>query len=545
VNPMNAHGEYRLHSRGYHATRQNAIIPIVIGALGVGGYYSYRALKRMDQEWEEYQWELRNYEQRSMKYADFVSATSTYTLGIDFGTVFTKMATLSPKVARSASTSQSVPNENAGMIVVAPEVIVNRSGQRAWFNGFVYSSTAGAASARAVESRENSALEQWYFLHHSREQATSEPSKVTLPWNELASILNDGLGDKEGRLTRLLADSWSQSLNDAWETWMISSLQSDESSDHHRIVVSLPVPLHEMISSRAVVDAVADCLGTNAMPPEVHVLPDPVTAIWGARELKLFSADSQESEPGRGSVSPKVLVIDVGGQLTQLAIVSDDIVRSFSLLPYGGETLISHIVDLLRREAKDSHPHELLLDARSMSSLQAHARPVLASFSGAGRSNSIAQVPVHVPYLFSDPASHHLDTVVSRSVWEQAVNHDIRTRFASSDDSTNSIFSQHFPSPTDLSTFWISTLTRLLEKTDGVQGPSDIDYVLLVGGGSKPAVIVRSIEQACEMLMGYSDGRQKLIVPDGSIRSELVVRGAASMLPFYSYDYTKGLYRKD
>ena len=45
--------------RLFHATQPREILPIVgVAVLFILGRYSYKALRRMDDEWEEYQWEL-------------------------------------------------------------------------------------------------------------------------------------------------------------------------------------------------------------------------------------------------------------------------------------------------------------------------------------------------------------------------------------------------------------------------------------------------------------------------------------------------------
>lgn len=80
--------------RQFHATAKREILPLVAaaGVLFVGRY-SYKALQRMDEEWEEYQWELQQYEKAHRN--DIVSNNNQFkdgTLAVDVGTMFVKLA---------------------------------------------------------------------------------------------------------------------------------------------------------------------------------------------------------------------------------------------------------------------------------------------------------------------------------------------------------------------------------------------------------------------------------------------------------------------
>lgn len=80
--------------RHYHATTKKEILPIIAaGTLLFIGRYSWKAMQRMDEEWEEYQWELQQYEKAHRN--DIVNNNNPYpngTLALDVGTMYLKLA---------------------------------------------------------------------------------------------------------------------------------------------------------------------------------------------------------------------------------------------------------------------------------------------------------------------------------------------------------------------------------------------------------------------------------------------------------------------
>lgn len=82
--------------RSYHATQKKEILPLIAGlGLIFIGRYSWKALKRMDAEWEDYQWMLQQYERRHGVVSNEPTATNKYpdgTVAIDIGTFYLKLA---------------------------------------------------------------------------------------------------------------------------------------------------------------------------------------------------------------------------------------------------------------------------------------------------------------------------------------------------------------------------------------------------------------------------------------------------------------------
>jgi hypothetical protein len=113
--------------RYYHETGKKEIVPIVVGVgLIAVCHYSWRALKRMDEEWRDYQWKLQQYERKhgvinnqSVKYPDG-------TVAIDLGTFYLKFAK-------------------------DKEVLTNREGARFTFGGLVQIDEMTLVGNRAFE----------------------------------------------------------------------------------------------------------------------------------------------------------------------------------------------------------------------------------------------------------------------------------------------------------------------------------------------------------------------------------------------------------
>jgi molecular chaperone DnaK (HSP70) len=86
----------------------------------------------------------------------------------------------------------------------------------------------------------------------------------------------------------------------------------------------------------------------------------------------------------------------------------------------------------------------------------------------------------------------------------------------------------------------MSCITQVLER--GKLVPSDLDRVLLVGGGSKPPAVPQSLRTALFGLMG-SDAASKVVIPESALQGELTVIGASTMLPSFEYSPELGLQR--
>jgi Hsp70 protein len=94
VHRRNDEDRDRLQLRHYHATAKREILPIIAGlSVLFIGRYSWKALRRMDEEWEDYQWQLQQYEKAHRN--ENSGSTERFqdgTLAVDVGTMFVKLA---------------------------------------------------------------------------------------------------------------------------------------------------------------------------------------------------------------------------------------------------------------------------------------------------------------------------------------------------------------------------------------------------------------------------------------------------------------------
>jgi molecular chaperone DnaK (HSP70) len=458
-------------TRAYHTTERREILPLI----GVAGIlliarYSYRAVHRMEEEWEEYEWKLQQYERRHGSSVTSEESVSVRTLAIDLGTVYTKMASSTLETKGKA------------------EVVVSREGDRYFFNGLIVEDDEGSA----VGGRK--ALERFFF---PRSDEGGNVTTVQLPW---ASLLTSNPNTHK-LVSQVIAPVLQETL------------ERLESTDvKMRYVITVPSLLANSEDFRKVFTSLSS-------ESEPTIVPDPVAAVWGAQSQGLIPMDD-------GDKPNKILVVDLGGYLTQLAIVEKDRLQSSLVFPWGGETLVERAVDVLSAQS----PHAVE-DDRALSALQVQARAAVAELQ------TSLQVPVHVPYIFATPGDHHLDTTLSRSVLEQAVQSEI-SELATTDDMGS--LSPHLPTPTNLESLFLSMITELLERNNEI--PQNIDHIMLVGGASRFPLVRQSLIQAVSLLMPAEEASAKL-VHDAPASPELTVLGGANMLPTYNYDMDRGLVR--
>ena len=481
--------------RDYHSTSKQEILPLVgLAVVAVIGRYSYKAWKRMDDEWEDYQWELQQYEKRIAQTAP--NPNTTQSIAIDIGSLYTKLAVSHP----------------------VPDVILSKEGDRHFFNGVKYDGE--------TVIRGRSALERYFYDEADRggdPAMAIKEGRVELPWDLLTDLSFD-----LDRTSTVLSDSLSPLWTEATERYGQSIIggNSEESKPGLRVVATIPVSQLHSSSYGETFSALSKTALSSAKEHTV-LLPDPVASIWGAQTRGLVPVETEAESASKPDHPPTMMVIDVGGMTTQLSVIQRDIILYASTIPIGGEDFVKQCIQLMLKESPLP-----LADARSQSALQIQARLAVAELT------SKTRVDVHVPYLFPDPGNHHLDTSISRNVLDQALNahvQDIAPIIAELDADT---LSPHMPTPTDLSSLWMSTITQVLERSH--QMPTSVDHVLIVGGGSKPPAMLESLRSALFLLMG-SDVSKKIVVPDTALQMELTVLGAATMLPGYDYSVESGL----
>ena len=185
--------------RHYHSTERREILPLVLATVVLGGgYYSYRAVQRMNTEWEDYQWALKRYEKEQLKNSNSNNSSNhdelQSVLAIDLGTAFGKLAT------RSTQPPSGV------------EVVVSREGDRSFFNGVVYDHSSNTNAV--VQSRGRTALERFYF------QAADRDVDVTLPFTVLtaeASGLSPSSSSSQVTAKQVVSDVLTPALTEVMD----------------------------------------------------------------------------------------------------------------------------------------------------------------------------------------------------------------------------------------------------------------------------------------------------------------------------------------
>jgi len=211
--------------REYHATSKKEILPLIVGVgtLAVIGKYSYRALKHMDNEWEDYQWELQQYERNLQQNTKKKSTT----IGIDIGTFYTKFA-----------------NDRS--------LLVNREGSRYTFSGLV------------VEDESCTLVGQQAFTKYY-ERRHSDASSVSMAAdNDMTTTRNDISVVLQSALTETLKRNNINSNNNNRSFVIAAPPNATKWNYYDTATKKLVLSNNEEVEDRI-------------------LIPEPVAAVWGAQ----------------------------------------------------------------------------------------------------------------------------------------------------------------------------------------------------------------------------------------------------------------------
>lgn len=462
--------------RSFHATPRQEILPVLaVGAVLLIGRYSWKAFNRMDEEWEDYQWQLQQYERQRVK--EKVGDIPT-TIGVDLGTLYLKLSTLNGNKAELVTTAQGDRYRFTGILMNDGDEIV--TGTPA-LDKFFYQPTGGNLKEPVV-------LPYRELQKASHDEAATMVQQVFVPAvGEAMERLSSGSANKNGGVRTVLTLP-PTFYNQHGET----IFQNYHDEAHHTVTV-----------------------------------PDSVAAIWGAQVLDLIPTPQSKEEN-----TASTLVVDVGGLATSISLVKQDkVVASSTLDGVGGESFVQQLAYRVLEEAGDD---TLSNDAMTLALVETSARASVLELVNK------TQAKVHIPFLFMGrkPDTPHLDTNISRSVLEQTVQ-DFWASSVVPKLLEDGELSASLPPPTNGSTLITSAVTKVLEEAE--ETPNNIKHILLVGGGSRHKLFEQACQEGIQALMGPSP--QKLVVPEGPLRAELTVIGAASLLPNFDYSYDKGLER--
>eukprot|EP00934_Nitzschia_sp_Nitz4_P007251 Nitzschia sp. Nitz4//scaffold169_size48518//33110//34657//NITZ4_007077-RA/size48518-processed-gene-0.81-mRNA-1//1//CDS//3329538403//7241//frame0 len=466
--------------RSFHATQKQEVLPLLaVGAVFVIGRYSWKALNRMDEEWEDYQWQLQEYERQKRQQED--SEQDSLTIGVDLGTMYMKLATMNGS---------------------RPEIVPTNQGDRYRFSGVLQSDDESITTGRK-------ALEKFYY---TPDLEPNENEDVLLPYREMRKESHDD------HTIDVLQKVVSASVKEASEQMASAGVTQQEI----RTVLTLPT-LYFMQHKENLFDK-----DYHKDSKQTVIVPDPVSAVWGAQNKGLLPTPTTKEE----LASTSTLVIDVGGLATSISLVKQDKVLATSFLDnVGGETFVQQVFQRVLHETGDL---SLGQDPMTLAMMHTSAR------SAALELVQKTQANVHIPFLFMGRKSDdpHFDMTLSRTALNQAVQSYWTESVVPYLMEKNQL-SASMPPPTSAAHIITSSVTKVLEDSDVL--PTDISHILLVGGGAKNTMFEQACQEGIWALMGPSP--EKLVVPEPSLRAELTSMGAASLLPNYDYNYDRGLER--
>jgi hypothetical protein len=464
-----------LQKRFFRASPKSEILPLIAaGSVLMIGRWSWKASNRMNEEWEDYQWQLQQYERQRLKNAE--DGAEMITIGVDLGSLYLKLSTLSAN---------------------KPELVTTAQGDRYRFTGILTGNDNGELITGAP------ALEKFFYQPEGQERPLEEP--VILPYRQLQNASHD---EAASLVQRVFVPVVGEAMDRLAEDKQV------------RTVLTLAPTFYNQHG---------ETLFQNYHDEKHHTttVPDPVAAIWGAQILDLMPTPQSKEEN-----ESSTLVVDIGGLVTTVSLVKNDVVvTSCTLDDIGAETYVQQLVYRILKEADDE---TLSRDAISLSLISSSARSATLELVNKTEAN------VHIPFLFMGRKAKdlHLDMNVSRSMLDQAVQDywasEVIPKLVGKE-----ILSTALPPPTSAATLITSAVTKVLE--DSGETPSDVQHILLVGGGSRHALLEKAFKDGVAALMGPN--LQKLVLPETSLRAELTVLGASSLLPNFDYSYDNGLER--
>jgi hypothetical protein len=477
--------------RLYHSTAKREILPLVVaGTVVMLGRYSWKALNRMDTEWEDYLWELKRYERSRLDAA----ADATITVGVDLGTFYLKLSRM---------------NKNK------PELIETAQGDRYRFNGILQQDNGDVVMGQT-------ALEKFYYKvsnNNNSEEKSSSNNEVVLPYIELQQQTHNDA-------TTLVQKVIVPAVGEAMER--VISERGDAFKDEEknlRTVLTLPPVFYNKHGD--------ELFRKNYHDDSHHTItvPEPVAAIWGAQTLNLVPTPKSKQE----NTTSSTMVVDIGGLASTISLVRDDkVVASVSLDGIGGESLVQRLVDRIIAETGDE---TMAKDEMSLTMIQSSARSSVLELVNKTQSK------IHIPFLYMGrkPDDPHLDTTISRTVLERAVQDGWNTDTIPKLLLEENVLSSSLPTPKDVISLFTSAVTQVLEESNEL--PTNIEQILLVGGGSRHKMFEEAFKESLTALMGPANFQDKAVIPESSMRAELTALGASSLLPNFDYDYENGLER--
>ena len=497
-------------SRNYHVTAKKEILPLIAAAVGIGGYYSYRALKMMDHEWEEYQEDLKEYNlehgiqdnEDSLDGGNITTPTSkpqttTFNKAKAFkgGTMAIDLGTLNVRIAHRSSSADS-----------RPSVMVNREGKRSTPNHIIFESdgsfvTGKLASAKEYEKSDsaNPVVNSGQMMRNS-EDDTDPSIRNHMIQQVISSCAKDALEQAIGRKNISSPILFALDHNYAYNVQPIFVYPPKQSSRDDDIL-----------------DEYKDALRNLSLPDSIaEFVPEPLCAVNGAKFYSLLP----------NAAEGPVLVIDVGARSTSMSIVEGDNVKYHSRLSsFGGESLVEALMKYVTKSFY-KNKYEVVSDKMALQRIYDATKDAVFEISS-GSKNNLGRVQLNIPYLSIDEKMQpiHLDLGVSAKVLEAEFNDMIAKEIIPEFAMKQGVLSKSTQNPSDLSSLFTSMIMQVLEKSS--QNPFALNSVLIVGGGARSPLIQKAIKTSVSSLAGEQFVQEKVVLPRDELIEELIVLGAA------------------
>ncbi len=560
----------------FHSSSKKEILPLVaLGTVIVLGTYSYKALQKMDEEWEEYEDALEEYKlEHGLSEEDIEhirmrqTATTTTTtnegvsssasteqdttifrqgkLAIDLGSMNIRIGYLPPN---------NQEKKNSRSSGTKPKLVVNREGGRSTPNSIFVDTdgsvvTGSMANSKLLERSQsnNPVLNPYQLLQRQQQQQeqgkkNNENDITTITYaveNAISTLAKDAL-------EQVLGGSSSNSSSSS-EKVSFSIDTMSGSGNHNNVYNTQPIFTYPVISKKKknddeeLLNIYEQSIRPLVSPSHIaKFLPEPICAVRGARYHKLLPTKLSPSSSSKSIV----MVIDIGGKTTSISLVNEDGISSqdkdssinnniqyhTSIPNFGGETLIETVMNHLSKSFYNVDQIHDVKDTMGIQRIYDASKAAIMEMSGSKH----GRVQINIPYLSVDEKMQprHLDVGLSKNVFEAKLEEMIKDEIIpkcqqqetmSEEEEDDGLLSQSMKDPKDLQGLFSSVIMNVFEKS-GIN-PFELTSVLVIGGGARSTLYQKKIKGALGSLAGDQFVQEKVVIPVGAKGEELVVIGA-------------------
>ena len=514
----------RIHHRTFHATAKREIIPLIgLAVVAIVGRYSYRALRRMEEEWEDYEEALKEYNAQNPG-----NIVRTGTGGASTAAKLIALPILGISTG-SANTRISYLPTNA----TEPYIVENREGARRTPSFVLFennSNVVPAAIGKMAKSK--------------RYERSTQPSlsQVISPTTSLLQGKNVAQAQRAYQV--LVRDLGLNALEKVLGASTSSSSGAPLFGSANGLYPVQPVITYPPTFKDSTVDQFVDAMDAlTDSSTGIQYVSEPVAATVAANHFKLFAKASSTGAPTDGPI----LVMDIGGEGLSTCLVSpkNESILYHSQYPgMGVDTLVTAIVNVLVRDfykiSSSSTTNKDLKDivqgdGTALQRLYDAAEDTLWELSSSKPGH---RSQISIPYLsmdFQTRQPRHLNVGISSNLVEDELTHMLVNQLVKdkgNGEDVSSIqrraaLSSFIAQPSSISDIVSSVVTKVLEETN--ETPFKLRGVLLCGDGGRSPIYQSSVKKGLARVAGEQYTSDRLVIPSVEQVEELVVLGAALM----------------